>query len=190
MSAPSEPRVIASVASYSDLHSALRARAEELKVTRLSLDAVSGLQSGCAGKVLAPTPVRGLGRVSLGPMLQVLGLRLAVVEDTTATAFLKRLEPRRTSHACQTMPARQNASRSQFAGNSDWGKRLAALRWLGTPRWKALRLASCLRFSSVPAKDRRGACRAHRALAATCAARRRFLPLSVLTEARRRVCSV
>jgi len=98
-----EPRIVASsITSYADLHAALRARAEELRVTRSSLDEVSGLQAGYVSKLLAPTQIRRLGPMSLGPMLQVLGMSLCLVEDASAATFLKRLEPRRNS-ACARM---------------------------------------------------------------------------------------
>jgi hypothetical protein len=85
--------VFAEVRSWSELQVALRQRAETLDVSREVLEHLTGLQSGYCAKLLAPHPIRRLGRVSLGPMLQVLGLKLLVVEDTDA---LERIRPRLT----------------------------------------------------------------------------------------------
>lgn len=79
-------RRIAVVTNYDDLIAALRARADELKVTREGLDAVTGLQNGYSAKLLAPVPIKSLGRVSLGPMLQAMGLAIVLVEDLEALA--------------------------------------------------------------------------------------------------------
>lgn len=81
--------VYAVATDYDALHLALRDRAEELQTTREQIDAVSGLQSGYSGKLLAPVPIKSLGKVSLGPMLQTLGLALIVVRDDAAFAKIK-----------------------------------------------------------------------------------------------------
>ena len=82
-------RQLAIIKTYDELISAFRARADELQITRETIDAVSGLQCGYSGKLLGNAPIRQLGKVSLGPMLQTLGLALVVVEDLAA---LQRIE--------------------------------------------------------------------------------------------------
>jgi hypothetical protein len=67
------PRQLATVRDYAQLHTALRLRADELKTTREAIDDLAGLQNGYAAKLLAPVPIKSLGRESLGPMLAVLG---------------------------------------------------------------------------------------------------------------------
>lgn len=92
----SEPRQIAVVREYSELVDALRARALELNVSRSEIDAVSGLQSGYAAKLLAPVPIRNIGPMSFGPLLQALGLSLIVVEDQgSKERFVDRMPNRR-----------------------------------------------------------------------------------------------
>lgn len=61
-----------------ELQAIMRARAEELNVSRLTLDEATGLPTGYSGKVLAPRPGKRLGRTSLGLYLEVLGLELVV----------------------------------------------------------------------------------------------------------------
>ena len=83
------------IRNYQELHLALRERAEQLGVSRLTIDDVSGLPSGYSAKLLAPVPIKRLGPLSFGLMLQALGLKLVVVEDREALARVKsRLTPR------------------------------------------------------------------------------------------------
>ena len=84
-------RQIAVVSNYYELVACLRARADTLDVSNLTLDEVAGLQEGYTGKVLAISPSRALGRMSLGALLGALGLKLAVLEDREALA---RVRPR------------------------------------------------------------------------------------------------
>ena len=72
---------LAEVRSYADLQKALRARAEELDISRATLDQLSGLDAGYCGKLLAPNPKRNIGFVSIGLLLGALGLKLLEVED-------------------------------------------------------------------------------------------------------------
>lgn len=85
-----EPRRIAIVRTMDELHGAMRARAEELRMSRATLDAISGLPNGYSGKLLAPDAIKTVGRKSLGPMLETLGLQIFVVEDTEALARIQR----------------------------------------------------------------------------------------------------
>jgi hypothetical protein len=79
-------RELAVVCDYDGLHTALRERVNELNISRETLDAVSGIPAGYSGKLLCVPPMRALGRVSFGPVLQSLGLCLIVAEDGDALA--------------------------------------------------------------------------------------------------------
>lgn len=90
------PRQLAVVRSYAELHAAIRARVEELDVSRLCLDDAAGFTGGYASKLLAPRPTKLMGKMSLGIMLGALGLALVVVEDPVALARIKpKLQKRR-----------------------------------------------------------------------------------------------
>jgi hypothetical protein len=43
--------------SYEDLHRIMRARANDLNLSREAIDAIAGLQSGYAAKLLSPRPI-------------------------------------------------------------------------------------------------------------------------------------
>jgi len=60
---------------------ALRQRRDALDISHETIDEISGLQSGYAGKLLAPRAPRNLSYNSLGLILGALGVGLQVVED-------------------------------------------------------------------------------------------------------------
>jgi len=94
---------LAEVRTWNDLHSALRARAESLDLSRESPDHLSGLHSGYSAKILAPNPIRNLGRVSLGALLGALGVKLVLTEDP---AVLEKIRPRSTKRERKSRYAR------------------------------------------------------------------------------------
>jgi hypothetical protein len=71
---------------YPGLLIALRQRAKERKIAVSSEEVaeVSGLPIRYVAKVLQANPTRRLGMISLGPVLAILGCRLALLEDTAA----------------------------------------------------------------------------------------------------------
>jgi hypothetical protein len=81
-------RRLAIVGNYDELTAALRARVAELGTTFDGLDELSGLPERYTQKVLS-RGCKSLGRVSLGPILQTLGLKLAVIVDDEQTAKMR-----------------------------------------------------------------------------------------------------
>ena len=93
--------------STGDIQQALRSRALSLQVVfdgrarknvdkhgkGCSLDAVAGMAEGYAAKLLAPVPIKSVGKTSLGPMLCALGVELWMVENPDLVArFTSRIE--------------------------------------------------------------------------------------------------
>jgi hypothetical protein len=74
------------VNDYQGLIEICRQRAKELAISRSGIDDLSGLPNGFAGKALGARQRKGLGPQTLGPLLQVLGLKLLIIEDDAATA--------------------------------------------------------------------------------------------------------
>src|SRR4051812_29844338 len=66
---------------YGDLVAAVRERSEQMQMSRLELDHVAGLTPGHADKILRPRASKRFGIMSLGAVLQTLGLILVIVED-------------------------------------------------------------------------------------------------------------
>jgi hypothetical protein len=54
------PRVLAEVRGRDDLDHALRFRAEEVNISRLTIDAIAGVSAGYASKVLSVETAEGL----------------------------------------------------------------------------------------------------------------------------------
>jgi hypothetical protein len=79
------------VNDYHGLIEICRQRAAELEISRSGIDVISGLAVGHAGKILGKNQKKRLGIVSLGLMLESLGLRLLIIEDEAATARTLRL---------------------------------------------------------------------------------------------------
>lgn len=152
-------RPIATVRDYGELHAALRARADELKLTRESIDGCAGFQDGYTGKLLAPVPIRGIGRETLGPLLTVLGLKIELTVDEEALArYASRTKRRR--NASGTMLARKRRNKQAFRGDGDWGRVMRARQILAQSplqRIKAARHAARIRWQRV--KDQREAAR-------------------------------
>jgi hypothetical protein len=75
------------------------ARADELELSRLEIDHLSGLAPAHTSHLISKKFTQIFGPVSLPLMLDTLGLRLLVVEDPELTArTLKRRTPRKSSH--------------------------------------------------------------------------------------------
>src|SRR5262249_27756999 len=86
-------KVIGRVNDYDGLITLLRQRQADLGVAMETVDSVAGLPLRYTAKLLAPVPVRQLGRVSFGPLLKCLGMTLIAVEGLSA---LKKIESRLT----------------------------------------------------------------------------------------------
>ena len=87
-------RTIAICRDYALLHAVLRARANQLALSRETLDEVAGLPAGYTGKLLGAAKVRRFGPISLGPLLGALGLVLVVREDPESKVFAARARKR------------------------------------------------------------------------------------------------
>jgi hypothetical protein len=88
-------RVFAPIDSMPDLHAAVRARVEELELSRATIDAAAGIPDGYAAKLLAQLPVKRFGATSMWPVLRVVGLKLALVDDPEALASVTFKLPKR-----------------------------------------------------------------------------------------------
>jgi hypothetical protein len=73
------------VNDYQGLIEVCRQRAEELAISRSGIDDLGFLPNGFAGKALGRGQAKKMGPLTLGPMLQVLGLKLLIIEDEAAT---------------------------------------------------------------------------------------------------------
>jgi hypothetical protein len=117
-----DERRLAQVTDYDGMIAALRARMYELGVTNETVDAITGLQSGYVGKLLAPTRIKNLGPTSFGLMLQSLGLKLIVVEDAENSEKMRPRWVKREKAA--PMPAMPSMPRPQWLFSSRSARRV------------------------------------------------------------------
>lgn len=134
----SDARRIAVVKSYDDLILALRARAIELGISRETLDTISGLQAGYTGKLLSFPPVRMFGRVSLGPVLQSMGLVLVVEQDPKA---IERLQHRYIKRSPLGVRAITRIVNARWLFDEKKARRMGKKRWQGVSQDKRIRWA-------------------------------------------------
>jgi len=71
----------AQVEDYNALRNALRQRVDQLRMSRQTLDTISGLPSGYSAKVLSSGARKNLGALSLDLVLKSVGLQMAIVSD-------------------------------------------------------------------------------------------------------------
>jgi hypothetical protein len=69
------------VNDYSALVEAVRDRTEQMEMSRMELDSVAGLTLGHSDKILRPRPEKKFGIMSLGVILDTLGLVMVLIED-------------------------------------------------------------------------------------------------------------
>ena len=77
------------IESYARLVEALRDRLCEVGTTFAGVDQLAGLPERYSQKLLGHEPVKGMGAISLFPILQALGLRLLLVPDPPALVKLQ-----------------------------------------------------------------------------------------------------
>jgi hypothetical protein len=93
------PRVLGEFSDYDQMITVLRQRAADLNLSGETIDAVSGLPSRYAAKLLGPQMIRRLGATSLGPFFGALAVRGVLLEDRAALARLRsRTRPRNQSY--------------------------------------------------------------------------------------------
>jgi hypothetical protein len=104
-----------------ELHAAVRARAEQLEVSRATVDQVAGLPDGYASKLLSVVPMKNMGKISLGPMLRTLGLKLVVTEDPEALAAMSHRLPKRRQCYARANTAEVRLLREMMRANGRKG---------------------------------------------------------------------
>jgi hypothetical protein len=153
---------------YDGLATILRMWIADLGTTYEAIDELALQPARNTSKLLGPPRGRGrrrgLGQVSMGPILAALGLKLAVMVDAEQLAKVRhRLTPSRWTEARRATERRklmedahaclEKSGKHRCAGDSEWGKRAQAAKMLKTSpearqrqasiaanaRWKAAR---------------------------------------------------
>jgi hypothetical protein len=143
------------IRSYADLHHFLRARAEQLNVSRQEIARVGGLTEGYAAKLLSPRPMKKLGVTSFALILGALGVHLLPVEDPEAMRRISRMAekrvPLRAMHAgtVHIKFSRRFLRKIQRKGGENSRKYMSAQK-----RRSLARKAALIRWADVKAAAR------------------------------------
>ncbi|MGX4772011.1 hypothetical protein ACWAUC_19750 [Bradyrhizobium guangdongense] len=103
---------------YEGMHAAFRQYVEQINVSRATIDDQAGFADGLSGKALSPRPVRCLGRSTLGPFLQSVGLVLVVCQDVAEFERRRHRLPERDSRQVRMDNGRKRGRRSKEAGQA------------------------------------------------------------------------
>lgn len=79
----------APIRDMAELVQALREAQDARDISHETVDSLSGLPSGYWSKLAAPTAMKSIGRVSLGPVLGALGKALVLVDDPEQIARVR-----------------------------------------------------------------------------------------------------
>lgn len=132
---------------YQALLETIRFRILELQTTHEAIDTVSGLHSGYTSTIAAN--IKSMGRVSMGPMLQTLGLALIIVRDDEQFARVKDRLARRNR------PDRAIARRitPKWLFKPENARQMGKKRWQGVSDAKKARIMK--KISNAAARARR-----------------------------------
>jgi len=111
-----EVRPLALAHDYPSLHRVLRERREALGIRFSSIDEAGLLPDGQSSKLLSLVPRRSvLGPLSLGGILQALGVELLVVESPRAMAYAARHWEKRDERVVRSVPVRPTTVKKMMA---------------------------------------------------------------------------
>jgi hypothetical protein len=98
------------VRDWTQLHEGLRARAEQMAMSREALDVLTGVPDGYSAKLLGPRPIRHIGIKTAAPILRAIGLKILLVEDVEAMHALQHRRAPRAERAVRL--SNRNAHRA------------------------------------------------------------------------------
>ena len=120
-------------AEYAAMQEFFRRRAEELGLSRQTIDRLANFTPGLASKILAPTPIKRIGHEHIGPLCAALAVSWVPVVDEQSLAEIERRISRGDTdkrngnlalHALVSVPARSRRFMRRMA--SKGGKARAA----------------------------------------------------------------
>lgn len=102
-----QPHILGTAQNYTQYLKLVRARVAELGITHETLDAVAGLQSGYASKILCDPPMKNMGPFTMFMVMEALGMQVALLHDGEAydrvkSRLVRRLRPRQLNGAKHT----------------------------------------------------------------------------------------
>lgn len=111
------PRIIGEARDHDELLAALRRRKEQLELSVETLDHLAGLTARHSQKILGCNPGRGITRITLGPLLGSLGLKVLIVEDDEAIARIAPRWRKRNRNLVRNGPRKSRAKRAAMSAS-------------------------------------------------------------------------
>lgn len=109
----------------------LRKRKNALGLSDKVVEEIADMAGGFVSKILAPQPVKTLGRTSLTLLLGALGLKLIVVEDPDQVRRVRRRWTERAEHHVNIAPHTLRTARPIVL--SRLARKAALARWARVP---------------------------------------------------------
>lgn len=141
------------VSHHNELLKQIRRRITELAITNETLEAIAGLQSGYASKVLADPPKSRMHPFVMFLIIEALGLKVHLVQDTELYEKLKgQFQERKKRRAIQGVARITEISRDEWrirginGGRARWRglsaeQKAAHARLMNAARWQRARQA-------------------------------------------------
>lgn len=117
--------IVTSADGYGGLVTAFRKRRDQLGLSNKTTDELAKIADGLTGKLLARNYAKMFGPVTLGGIMQTLALKIVLVEDADALAWLRR----------QVDYERRDEKRVRRRKQADGSKH--SKRWLISPKTSA-----------------------------------------------------
>jgi hypothetical protein len=104
-----EPHVIAEIREYGEFTAGIRKWILQVGTNYACVNDLAGLQDGYLHKLIAESPIRNFGPLSLGPTLGALGLKLLLVIDAERLAKMRSryVARKKHAHADDLMPTKK-----------------------------------------------------------------------------------
>jgi hypothetical protein len=156
--------VITSTQGYTGLQQALRARWLALGIRGQDLDSLAGLAERYGARLLGPWPTKHMGTDSLGRIMDVLAVKLVLVEDTQMLAEISRRLGRELTGrdvtggqnnaglTMQAQPKRRRRRFSAFRNNPEFARQVRSaqvLKQSGPARKRIARIAARARWGKA-----------------------------------------
>jgi len=126
-----DDEIIGEARDHDELVALLRKRKDALGLSDKVVEEIADMAGSFVSKILAPQPVKTLGRTSLTLLLGALGLKLIVVEDPDQVRRVRRRWTERAEHHVNIAPHTLRTARPIVL--SRLARKAALARWARVP---------------------------------------------------------
>ena len=158
--AASAPDTLGTVRTMQDLHAVMRARAQELRVTRESIGEAALLPMRYANRLLAPTAANRIGPMAMAGLMEALQFELVAVRRTDVPKRITdKLEKHRVTVSERGIRHVRTFSKRKLRANAKKGGRARALKLSKRALRKSAQKAGLARWKNTTRRQRSEAAR-------------------------------